>query len=125
MHSRLLKLQLPIRTLDMPLICRHPLPHIRPDLHTAGTAIITCPVMDVYIIDHRLIIVRIMHDRRIHIRNGRVVYKPPATPLATAIPCTHIPTTVVDTAIISDMRTPIPRVPKINVIGPTPITGRP
>lgn len=125
MHSRLLMLQLPVRTLDMPLVHRHPFPHIRLGLNTAGTAIVTYPVMDVYIIDHRPVVVSIVYDRRIHIRNGRVVYKPPATPLAAAIPCTHIPATVVDAAIIPDMRTPISRMPEISSSGPTPIAGRP
>ena len=123
-HRLLLLLRLHIRPLDMPLIHRHLLTRIRPALYAARTTVIAHTIYR-HIVHDRPIDIRIVDNRRIHPRHRRIIPETPAIPFATVIPHTAITTTVIDPAIISDMRTPITGVPSIDSTIPAPVPGRP
>src|SRR5690348_16905034 len=68
---------------------------------------------------------RVMDDGCIYVRNGRVVVKGPAGPIAADKPDTVVAVTVVDAAIEPDARAPVTCDPHVSGRCVTPVTRRP
>ncbi len=60
-----------------------------------------------------LVVVDIVNDRCIHIRDRGVVVNPVVVPIRALIATTGVSETVVDAAIIANVRTPVARVPMV------------
>jgi len=123
-HRHLLMLHLHRRPLNPSLIHYRLLPRIRPVIHPTRSAIIAHTVHR-DIIDHRPIDISIMDNRRIHTRHRRIIPEATTIPFPTIISRAAIPAAIIDTAVISHMRSPITHMPRINAPTPTPITRRP
>src|SRR5260221_5424135 len=109
---------------DMPFLRRLLLPRIRTIIHSTGTAIIAY-LVDSYIIDDRLVDICIMYNGGVDIRHRRIIPETPTIPFATIIPAAAITAAVINTTVISYMRTPITTIPSIDPAHKTPITRRP
>jgi hypothetical protein len=57
--------------------------------------------------------------------HGRVVAEDAVSPVAAFVAGAHIAETVIDTAVVSNMRPPVSGVPNIKAVPPAPISGRP
>jgi hypothetical protein len=124
MHRRLLMLLLLGRTLNMPVTHSRLLICIRTIIDPARTAIIANPV-DSYIPDHRSIDIGIVYDRSIDTSHCRIIPETTTIPFPAIISTTTISTAIVDTTIVTYMRSPITGIPSIDPTYITPITRRP
>jgi len=77
------------------------------------------------IVDDGPVDIRIVNDRGVDIHYGRIVPEVPAMPFPPDKPRSPIAVTIIDTAIKSDMRSPIPSMPAVDAAGITPITRCP
>jgi hypothetical protein len=57
--------------------------------------------------------------------HGRVVAEDAVSPVAAFVAGAHIAETVIDAAVVSNMRPPVSGVPNIKAVPPAPISGRP
>jgi hypothetical protein len=112
------------RTLDMPVPHRRLLTRIGTITNPAGAAIITYTIHR-YIPDNGSIDIHIAHNGSIDTRDSRIIPETPAIPLPSIITAAPISTTIIDTAIVSYMRSPISGVPPVQSADKTPVTRRP
>jgi hypothetical protein len=70
-------------------------------------------------------VVNVMHDRNIHIVVGAVVIEVSAAPVAALVADANIAVAVIDSAVETDVGTPVATVKPIAVIVVAPVAGRP
>jgi hypothetical protein len=94
----------------------------RPNIESAGATGIahsgSSVIRDVVVVD-------IVNDRGIHIVDGAVVVERTSVPIAALIAAAHITEPIIDTAIVANVRTPIPMAPEIAPANERPIRRRP
>lgn len=123
-HSRLLMLLLLRRPLDMLVTHSRLFPGIRVIVYTTGAAIIA-DLVDGYVIDHRSVDISIVYDSRIDHGHCRIVPEMSAIPFTAIVTTTAISTSIIDTAIVAHMRSPVADMPRIYSADKAPVSRRP
>jgi hypothetical protein len=82
-------------------------------------------INDSPVVDHCTVNIGVVDDRRIHLPNRFIIMKGTALPPAAMETRSIIAEAIVDTAIESNVVTPITAVPDIGTVGKTPVTGSP
>jgi len=72
-----------------------------------------------------VVIVDIVNDGCIHIVDGAVIVERTSVPISALIAAAHITEAVIDTAIVTNVRTPIPVMPEIAAANERPIRRGP
>jgi hypothetical protein len=93
-----------------------------PRLHSASTSVIANPIAAA--VRHR-VIVDIVHNGNIYVGHRAVVTQRAVIPIRAVIATAGITVAVVDAAIKANMRTPVARVPLVDVIVVAPPGRRP
>src|SRR5437879_6370928 len=96
----------------------------RPSCDAASPAVIADAIHRDIIVDHGLI-VGVVHHCHIYVGHGAVINKSAIAPISAPIAHACVAEAIVDSAIKSNVRPPISRMPNVHVIGPAPITGSP
>src|SRR5882762_5875425 len=109
----------------MAFMHRYFLPGSRPGIDPARSPIIAHPVIDGRIIDDGPVYISVMHHGGIDPRHRRIIPEMTAIPLATIISMPPISISIIYSAIKTDMRTPITRMPGIDPTYKSPITRGP
>src|SRR5438874_11063406 len=94
----------------------------RPSRDAARPAVIADAIHGDIVVDHSLI-VSIVHHCHVYVRHGAVINESAAAPISARIANTCVAEAIINSAVKSDVRTPVPPVPKVYAIRPTPITG--
>src|SRR5882762_6214162 len=99
---------------------------LRPGRPSAGPAIATIETDAIHgdVVDHRLV-VDIGDVRGTDVDHLAVVVHMAALPVAALIARTGVAKTIVHTAVESDMRSPISRVPQVGAASEAPVAGCP
>ncbi len=98
----------------------------RPRVHAPAAAVVAdSRTRDACRVDHPFVHVRIVDHRAVDSHHGRVVVEDAAGPKTADESRAEIAEPVVDSAVESDARTPIARIPKVRAVDVPPITGRP
>ncbi len=93
-----------------------------PRLNSAAPAVVADPIAAVV---WHLIVVNIVNDVDVNIRYRAVVVQPALIPIGAVIAAAGISITVIDAAIVADVRTPVARVPMVVPAIKTPPRRRP
>jgi hypothetical protein len=93
-----------------------------PRIDSAATAVVANPSA---LIVGDTVVVNIANIRNVHIRNRAVVVNSAIIPISAIIATAGVSETVVDTAVVTNMRTPVTRVPMIVAIIEAPPGRRP
>ncbi len=94
---------------------------------TALQATLAAHVTRMYVVvdDRRVVNVRVVHDVHVHVAVGGVVEEMVVVPVPTLIPVAKEAETVIDTAVVANVRTPVAGVPAIEAVVESPVAGRP
>jgi len=90
----------------------------------AAVAAIEADIAHCGVVDDRLV-VDVGDDGRVHLGDGAVLEEGPMVPMAAPVAYTPVTTAVVHAAIEADVGTPVPGMPNIDAVTPTPVAGRP
>jgi hypothetical protein len=92
--------------------------------YCASRAAVEADVLVGVVIDNRTVI-HVGHERRPNMDHRSVVEEPASAPVAALEAVAVIPETVMDTAVESDVPSPITFVPPVGTVAPAPEAGRP
>src|SRR5438309_6520817 len=96
----------------------------RPSRDAARPAVIADAIHRDIVVDHSLI-VSIVHHSHVYVRHRAVINESAAAPISARIADTCVAEAIINSAVKSNVRTPVPRVPNVYAIPPAPITGSP
>lgn len=120
----LFMLRLSLRWLEVPLICERLFLSGRPGSDTIRSAIEAGAVVVVHY--SGVVDVGVVNDCPVYIHHSGVVGEGAATPFTAIEAGSTIPEAIVDAAVETDMRSPVPGVPSVDTSNaPTPISRRP
>jgi hypothetical protein len=70
-------------------------------------------------------VICVVNDVHVHVAVSAVVSKYAVVPIAALVANAHVPEAIVNAAVEADVRSPVPRMPQIHAVTPTPISRRP
>jgi hypothetical protein len=94
----------------------------RPSLDSTSAAVVADPIPSAV---RHLVVVNMVNSGRIHIRYRTVIFHSAVVPISAVVAAARISITVIDAAIVSDVRTPIATVPMVGATIVTPPGRRP
>jgi hypothetical protein len=108
---------------DVPLVDRSQFGAARPSMVSAAATVEADPIFG-RIVNHGLA-VGIVDDGHVDVVHFTVIEEVPAVPVSACVAGTEVTEAVVNSAIETDVRSPVAGMPNVNALGPAPVTGRP
>src|SRR5438552_10743627 len=116
-------LRLRVCRFKMTFACRGFFETSRTSINSARASVITNTIHRDVVIDDRLVVD--VNVRNVDVVDGAVIVKAVAAPISAFITRSKVAEAIIDAAVESDVRTPVPCVPNVHTSTPTPIAGRP
>ena len=91
---------------------------------SAGTAVIADAINHGRVVDYGCA-VNVVNVGDVHVADGLVVVELPSSPIAAIVAATGIPIAIGNATIEADDRTPVARMPIVQLVVKCPVTGRP
>jgi len=94
----------------------------RPHVHSAASSV----VADARVIyDRHVLFIHVVYHRNVHIGYGAVIVEPPAVPVAAIVAAAGVSEAVIDTAVETDVRSPISPMQTVAASAETPVGRSP